>query len=273
MKEIKEIAEFNLAGWAWTKTPERWCSRLERACALLKEKVPDAWIIGLSEVIPGRDNKYVDIIRQNFPNYVIILPQAYNKNYRSAINIVLINEEGYLNHSVGTLEDLEEGSLLYNYATIITDYGCFRLLNCHIPSVAFNENRSDCYKRRRKDLRTLFEEVIYETSAPYQKELDIQYICMMDANASPDSHFIQNLCGGVSPVLFNATQDRRTPTWINSEHCSNHIDYICYGMGSLMAPIIDVYSNRIIDAPIAEKISDHALLVGKIKTNVDGWVA
>ena len=63
------------------------------------------------------------------------------------------------------------------------------------------------------------------------------------------------------------------PTWENPEYEPNHIDYIFYSMGSMMAPVIDVYYNEIINAPIIEKISDHALIRGKIRTNVNNWCA
>ena len=60
-------------------------------------------------------------------------------------------------------------------------------------------------------------------------------------------------------------------TWKTPEHKDSHIDYVFYGMGSMLAPVIDVYHNEIIATPVTEKISDHAIIQGKIKTNIINW--
>ncbi|MGN9020023.1 hypothetical protein ACTNBM_13375 [Lachnospiraceae bacterium HCP1S3_C3] len=265
----KYIVSFNVAGFAWTATNESWVDRLRRTCDYLRKDAPDAWLIGLSEVLPGRDNKYIDLIKNRFPDYIIVLPKAYKNNYRSAINILLINREGYLNHNTRTLDGLED-SLLYNYVGIDTSYGYYRVLNAHIPHTC-NKDRPGCYQKEREQLRVLYEQSVYETCMTYRREPDIQFIFMTDANASPESPFIQKLSGSVNPPLFNATriEDMNRATWINSRYMNihNHLDYIFYSMGTVMAPVIDVYYNDIIDAPITQKLSDHALVRGRIQFN------
>lgn len=257
-----------MAGYAWKITKESWESRLKKACNCIKKQAPDAWFIGLSEVIAGKDEKYINIIREEFPNYITVLPKAYKNDYRSAINVLLINKEGYHNHSVRTLTGLED-SLLYNYVDVNTDYGEYRLLSAHIPHTC-NENKPEYYQQKREKLRAVFEKSISETCIAYRREPDIQFIFMTDANASPESSFIQKLSGAVNPPLFNATRtgDRKLATWNNPEYMNNHIDYIFYSMGSMIAPVIDAYYNDIIDVPISEKISDHAIIRGKIRTNI-----
>ncbi|MDY4097931.1 MAG: hypothetical protein SOY47_14660 [Lachnospiraceae bacterium] len=273
MDNDKYIVSFNIAGWAWKHTKEKWEDRLKRACDCIKEEAPDAWLIGLSEVIPGTNDKYIDVIKQEFPTYITVLPEAYKNNYRSAINVLLINKEGYHNHNVRSLENLED-SLLYNYVAIDCDYGYYRVLNAHMPHTN-NEDRPEWYRRSRNELRSTFEASVADTCNAYRREPDMQFIFMTDANASPEDAFIRKLSGAVNPVLFNATRtgDRDMPTWENPEYEPNHIDYIFYSMGSMMAPVIDVYYNEIINAPIIEKISDHALIRGKIRTNVNNWCA
>ncbi len=273
MNNDKYIVSFNIAGYAWKLTKERWEDRLKRACDCIKEQAPDAWLIGLSEVIPGTNDKYIDVIKQEFPNYITVLPKAYQNDHRSAINILLINKEGYHKHIVWPLRNLED-NLLYNHVAIDCDYGYYCVLNAHIPHTN-NENRPDWYRCRRTELRSLFERSITDTCSAYRRDRDVQFIFMTDANASPEDVFIRRLSGAVNPVIFNATRtgDRGKPTWMNPEYEPNHIDYIFYSMGSMMAPVIDVYYNEIIDAPIVKRISDHALIRGKIRTNVDDWRA
>lgn len=273
MEPDKYIVSFNIAGWAWKQTNERWADRLKRACECIKKEAPDAWLIGLSEIIPGTNDKYISIIEKEFPNYITVLPEAYKKNYRSAINVLLINREGYHNHNVRSLENLED-SLLYNYVAIDSDYGYFRVLNAHMPHTN-NEDKPTWFRLSRNELRSTFEESVVDTCNAYRREPDMQFIFMTDANASPEDVFIRKLSGAVNPSLFNATRtgDRDIPTWKNPEYASSHIDYIFYSMGSMIAPVIDVYYNEIIEAPISEKISDHALIRGRIRTNINDWCA
>ncbi len=124
----KYIVSFNIGGWVWNITKESWKDRLKGACECIKKEAPNAWIIGLSEVVPGREEKYIDVIRKEFPEYVVVLPEAYKNNYKSAINVLLINQEGYHNHNTRTLDNLED-SLLYNYVAIDTEYGYYAAKN------------------------------------------------------------------------------------------------------------------------------------------------
>lgn len=92
MNAEKYVVSFNVAGWNWKLTKEPFGERLKRACRCIKSEASNAWLVGLSEVIPGTDGKYIDVIKQEFPNYVVVLPKAYtSSNYRAAINILLIN--------------------------------------------------------------------------------------------------------------------------------------------------------------------------------------
>ena len=116
-----------------------------------KKEAPEAWLFGLSEVISGKDNKYLDILRGEFQGYVMVLPKAYRNDFRSAINVLLINAEGYHEHNTRTLDGLED-YILYEYVDIDTDYGYFRVVNAHIPHTC-NENRQEWYQQSRKDFK------------------------------------------------------------------------------------------------------------------------
>lgn len=116
-----------------------------------KKEAPEAWLFGLSEVISGKDNKYLDILRGEFQGYVMVLPKAYRNDFRSAINVLLINAEDYHEHNTRILDGLED-SILYEYVDIDTDYGYFRVVNAHIPHTC-NENRQEWYQQSRKDFK------------------------------------------------------------------------------------------------------------------------
>ena len=272
MKVEKYVVSFNIAGWKWEITEEPFGERLKRACRCIKSEAPDAWIVGLSEVIPGTDGKYISVIEREFPNYVLVLPKAYtSSNYRSAINILLINREGYHEHQTRTLDNLAD-SLLYNYVGVTTDYGYFRILNVHMPHIS-NEDRPEWYQSERKELRAAFERSLFKECIAYKREEDMQFICLGDLNCSPDSGFIQKLSGSFEPAIYNATRpaDRKKTTWRTPEHMDSHFDYVFYSMGTMLAPVVDIYHNEIIDAPISESISDHAIIRGKLRMNLNDW--
>lgn len=266
MKNEKFIVSFNLGGYAWKTTTETWQDRLERACMCIKDVAPDAWIIGLSEVVLGTNSKYIDVIRNAFPNYEVVLPKAFSKDYKSAINVLLINREGYSGHTVMTLNQMND-SLLYNYVHIDSIYGCFRLLNVHMPHTC-NGNKAEWYQRKREELRSVFEHAVEDTCTTYSKEVDIQFIFMGDLNATPQDSFINKISGLVNPSIYNATQteDRKKSTYHNSIYGDSHIDYIFYSMGSMQGDVIEVYRNEILNIPIVNKISDHCIIRGKVRT-------
>ena len=116
-----------------------------------KKEAPEAWLFGVSEVLSGKDNQYLDILRGEFQGYVMVLPKAYRNDFRSAINVLLINAEGYHEHNTRTLDGLED-YILYEYVDIDTDYGYFRVVNAHIPHTC-NENRQEWYQQSRKDFK------------------------------------------------------------------------------------------------------------------------
>ena len=81
----------------------------------------------------------------------MVLPKAYRNDFRSAINVILINAEGYHEHNTRILDGLED-SILYEYVDIDTDYGYSRVVNAHIPHTC-NENRQEWYQQSRKDFK------------------------------------------------------------------------------------------------------------------------
>ena len=260
------IVSYNAAGYAWKLSQESWASRLQRSCNYIRETAPGAWVIGLSEVIPGRDDKYLAILQKSFPEYILVTPHAYRKNSspRSAINVLLIHREGYRYHATRTLEDLEN-SLLYNYVGIDTDHGYYRVLNIHIPHTD-NGDRPIWYQRNRIDLRKKFEVALKKTCRSFAQELEIPFILLGDFNATPDGSLIQELTNPYGPCLFNATLTRNwvTPTYINPERGSAHLDGIFYSTGAMQSDMLTVRENQILREPVDEKMSDHCMILGQI---------
>lgn len=273
MKKYKYIVSFNLAGWGWKLTTESWGSRLGRGCQFIKDNAPDAWLINLQEVILGKNFKYLEIIKEHFPNYVVVLPQAYDKNYKSAIAVTLINMEGYQHHSLRRLEGVED-SLRHVYVGFTTDYGYFRVINVHVPTGG-NTEKPKWYQRAREEYRKKYVQAILDEAAVYKNELDIQFILCGDMNAtcaeSPVREFVNP--HSKSPMI-NAIidSDRAKSTWINELNGGmKHLDYIFYSYGTLKSDILRIHPTRIVDDSIKLKLSDHAMLVGSISTLIDNF--
>ena len=198
--------------------------------------------------------------------YILVTPHAYRKNSspRSAINVLLIHREGYRYHATRTLEDLEN-SLLYNYVGIDTDHGYYRVLNIHIPHTD-NGDRPIWYQQNRIDLRKKFEVALKKTCRSFAQEHEIPFILLGDFNATPDGSLIQELTNPYGPCLFNATLTRNwvTPTYINPERGSAHLDGIFYSTGAMQSDMLTVKENQILREPVDEKMSDHCMILGQI---------
>lgn len=258
----KTIVTLNLAGYNWTRTSDRWKTRLTNLCGLIKETSNDAFIIALQEFIGG--SKYIDILQEQFAGYHLVTPVGYDPdaNKRSAVNLILINKNDCEHYSTRTL-NLSGENFLYNYVQIETPAGrFFRVLNAHLPQED-NEGRPDWYQQKRNLLRSQMEKEIIATSAFFRTEQDIQFIILGDMNATPASSFIRKLTALSDSPLWNATrtEDLDSGTFINITF-GRHLDYIFFGRQSLFTEVIDPNYNEIIGAPITRKLSDHAMLLG-----------
>lgn len=275
MEKNKYIVSFNLAGWGWKLTTESWGSRLDRVCQFIKENAPDAWMINLQEVILGKNFKYLEVIKEYFPDYVVVLPQAYDnsKNYKSAIAVTLINMEGYQDHALRKLEGVED-SLRHIYVGVTTDYGYFRIINAHVPT-RDNVGKPEWYRKAREKYRKKYEKALLEEAVLYKNELDMQFLLCGDLNASYKESPVRDFVTPYSKApMWNAIleQDKTKDTWINTlSGGKNHLDYILYSFGTLKSDALRIHPTRIIDDSINLKISDHAMLRGEVTTLIDNF--
>ena len=130
----RQIISYNMAGWNWRISTEKWEDRVRRSCEYIINKMSEPMVIGLQEVqLSG--GKYLKVLEEYFPEYHIILPPAFNGQPRSVISILLLRKDICDSYSVNVLDNLED-SLRYNYVTFNTSDGlCFRVLNTNIPHV------------------------------------------------------------------------------------------------------------------------------------------
>lgn len=260
----RNIISYNMAGWNWRLSKESWEKRMKRSCEYILDKTPEPMLIGLQEVqLSG--GKYLDVLKQYFPNYHIILPPSYKGQPKSVISILLLRKDICDSYSVNVLENLED-SLRYNYVTFNTTDGlCFRVLNTNIPHTCY-EDKAEWFQENRRVLREKFIESIESMAYTYKNEPDVKFIALGDFNTVPEDPFIDGLAYTyVNRSMIDAVskEDKNKITWLN-QGSKNRLDYILYSQGMLCDTGLSAKLTQIDDSTITNKMSDHAILVGGV---------
>ena len=262
-KDLKLIS-LNVAGWNWRITNEKWRDRLIRICEYIRKRMDNPLVVALQEVqLSG--GRYLKVLEEQFPNYYIVLPQAYKNQPRSVISVLLINKELCESYSIRTLDGLED-SCRYNYVQINTHIEglCFRILNINIPHNCL-DNAAEWYRREREVLRDLFISRIKELACIYHSESDVKFIILGDFNTLPEDEFIDSLVYSYDRPMLDAVKkhEQNISTWKNPvTQMQSRLDYIFYSNGMLSNTGLSAKVTEIDDSTIAQGLSDHAVLYG-----------
>lgn len=262
-----ELISLNMAGWAWKGSNERWEDRLKRTCEYIKNKMRNpALVIALQE-FQAAGGKYVTVLEEEFPDYHIVLPQAYKNQPRSVVSVLLINKKLCSSYNIRTLEGLEN-NLRYNFVHINTHIEglCFRILNTNIPHNCL-DNAAEWYRREREELRALFINRVKELACTYRLESDVKLIILGDFNTLPDDEFVDSLVYSYDRPMVDAVKDhdKNTATWRNfATKTKSRLDYIFYSAGMLCDTGVSAKFTLVDKTTIIQELSDHALLVGGI---------
>jgi len=90
---------------------------------------------------------------------------------------------------------------------------------------------------------------------------------MGDFNTTPEDEFIESLAYTYDRTMIDRVEDKNKITWKNQETLAkNRLDYILYSTGMLYNTYVKAEKTEIDDNTIAQKLSDHALIIGRIKT-------
>lgn len=269
-----EICSLNVAGWKWRASNLKWEARLSEICKYIKSEMNNPFVIALQEVQIA-NGKSQAVLEDHFPDYHIVLPEAYdNKQSRSIVSVLLINKnlcESYYN--VRTLKGLED-SLRYNFVDIDTYVKglSFRVLNVHIPHNCQEGNTAAAwYIDAREDLRSLFIQNISALSDTYRSEPDLKFIVLGDFNASPKDSFIESLAYSYDSPMLDAVKkcDRDIATWIDfTTGTKNRLDYLLYSRGMLCNTGVTAKFTITDNYTTLNRLSDHAILVGGISVNL-----
>lgn len=261
-----ELISLNVAGWNWRISNEKWGDRLKRICEYIRNKMNNPLVIALQEVqLSG--GKYLKVLEEQFPDYHIVLPQAYKNQPRSVVSVLLINKNLCESYNVRTLEGLED-NLRYNFVHINTHIEglCFQILNTNVPHNCL-KNAAEWYREEREELRALFIQNIKELANTYRSEPDLKLIVLGDFNALPDDRFIESLAYAYDRPMIDAVKDhdKKIATWRNfATRTKSRLDYIFYSTGMLCNTGVNAKCTMVDDSTIFKELSDHVILVGEI---------
>lgn len=260
----RQIISYNMAGWNWRISTEKWEDRVRRSCEYIINKMSEPMVIGLQEVqLSG--GKYLKVLEEYFPEYHIILPPAFNGQPRSVISILLLRKDICDSYSVNVLDNLED-SLRYNYVTFNTSDGlCFRVLNTNIPHTCYDD-KAEWFQEDRRILREKFIKAIEIMADIYKNEQDVKFIALGDFNTVPEDPFINGLAYTyVNRPMIDAVEkeDKNKITWLNQDS-QNRLDYIFYSRGMLNDTGLSAKFTQIDDSSIINQMSDHAILFGGV---------
>lgn len=266
MQKDMELISLNVAGWNWRVSNEKWGDRLKRICEYIRNKMNNPLVIALQEVqLSG--GKYLTVLKEQFPDYHIVLPKAYKNQPRSVVSVLLISKTLCESYNVRTLEGLDD-SLRYNFVHINTHIEglCFRILNTNVPHNCL-ENAAEWYREEREELRALFIQNIKNLANTYRSEPDLKLIVLGDFNALPDDRFIESLAYAYDKPMIDAVKDhdKKTATWRDfATRTTSRSDYIFYSAGMLCDTGVSAKFTMVDDSTILKELSDHAILVGGI---------
>ena len=266
-----ELISLNVAGWNWRVTNEKWGDRLKRICEYIKNKMNNPLVIALQEVqLSG--GKYLTVLKEQFPNYHIVLPQAYKNQPCSVVSVLLINKNLCESYNIRTLEELDN-SLRYNYVQINTHIEglCFRILNIHLPHNCL-EDKAEWYREEREELRALFMAKIKELANIHRSESDLKLVILGDYNVVPDDTFIKSLAYSYDRPMIDAVKDcdKHAPTWRDRfAKTKNRVDYVLYSTGMFCNREVSAKFTLVDETTIFQELSDHAMLVGGLRLDKD----
>lgn len=216
------------------------------------------FLISLQEIIPGKDRKYLKQLAFLFPEYYLVEPVGFSeKNYRSAINILLINKELVAEYKTEVISTNESYSLLYNYVKIELKNGTLlNVINAHVQQTSDFTGKADWYVQKRlKNHKDFCDDIIKKCEQHKNDNL----IVLGDLNKTSDSAIIEDIkklgyCSSTDPKVMTYYHNMLSPT--------SAIDYILYSPALCLNRVYKTIVNNSIC--VQQLLTDHCLLIGQV---------
>lgn len=216
------------------------------------------FLISLQEIIPGKDRKYLKQLAFLFPEYYLVEPVAFTeKNYRSAINILLIKRDQVEEYKTEVITTNDSYSLLYNYVHVVLKNGTLlSVINAHIPQTSDFGGKPEWYVQKRFKLHKTFCEDILKQCQTHQKE---NFILLGDLNETYDSAFIED----IKKIGYHSSTDPKVMTYYhNMLSPTSAIDYILYSPALCLNRVYKTIVNNSIC--VQQLLTDHCLLIDQV---------
>lgn len=264
------IISFNVAGWAWKLSNDKYRDRLIRICNHIKKGEGTPLVICLQEVQLGRKCKYLRVIREQFDGYEAVLPLNYSNEQhpQSIVNMILIKKENLIGLKKLQLPIKEKyrDNYRYNYIEISTTAGLFRIINLHMPMVCNNQGRPHWYQKSRKEFNKEMWRAVLKEAEKFNSWGRGVFAIIGDLNEAKSGPNIADL---MFKYKFVDVDAKDKDTYFNHNFGSKKIDYMMVNMSSFNPESnLGLLNARIDSSTFSEHlISDHAMITAEIKAS------
>lgn len=146
------ILSYNLNGWCPVDRSISYEGKIRNFSSYVKELYGEPLVIMLQEVLAGKNQKFLNLLRTLFSGYVLITPDFdYDTHYRSIMTVTLIRNDALKGYTVQKFDSELPNRTNYLIANI--EGKEYRLINTHIVQTVNFKNKAAWYIEERKRLK------------------------------------------------------------------------------------------------------------------------
>lgn len=206
-------------------------------------------VICLQEVIAGKGQIYLKVIKKEFSEYEVITPVFdFEKHYKSIMSVTLIRKDILNDYTVKVLDD-ECLPNRVNYVVADIEGVLFRIINIHVPQIVNFKCKAAWYIDERKRLNKKMWKLLEEEAKKYK---DAKFLIVGDFQESSEGPNIGKLKETGYGVYAS-----KNPTVDNDFFPEKCIDHIIFSDSAIetLRPI-----TLLTDSTVLGKLSDHCIL-------------
>lgn len=242
------ILTYNINAWLPVAPKISFAEKLEVFSNYVKELYGEPAVIMLQEMIAGRGQKFLKVLKNVFSEYEVITPAFdYYKHPQSIMAVTLIRKdilEDYTIEVIDTELPNRVNSVLANLKGIP-----YRIVNTHMVQVTNFENRAPWYIMERQRLHYEIWKLLMQEAEKNKTENTI--IAGDFQERETDSHISH-----ISNMGYRMARTRQA-TVNNAFFGENHIDHIMFSASAYqkLKPL-----SIMVDTSEVGRLSDHAMV-------------
>ena len=242
------ILSYNLNGWMPVNRKNTFSEKIKSFASYTKELYGEPAIIMLQEMIAGRGQKFLVLLKNVFPKYEVITPAFdYFKHPQSIMAVTLIRKDILDGFSVEVVDAEMPNRINCVFANMRGEL--YRIINTHMVQVANHKNTADWYVQDRLRLHLNMWNLILTEARKHKAE---NTIIAGDFQERKTAIHIRK----ISQMGYMMAGTRQA-TVNNLFFTDNHIDHIIFSPSAYkkMKPI-----GIMVDNSEVGNLSDHAMV-------------